>query len=144
MRSCDGQRCEFEVGLPIDTLGTVIERFNHWILEPEPDPKRDLHNHVDPVIADDLIGLLTRWRYQRALEHIQRAAAAPLARQKQAHIWFDGFKLLKIIHLLRDRHYPNLTFQESAARQGQWPIDLPGESPTQIRRAIYDALGWWC
>lgn len=127
-----------------DTLGTVIERFNHWILEPEPDPQRDLHNHVDSVMADDLINLLARWRCQRAIEHIQRAAAAPLARQKQAHIWFDGFKLLKIIHLLRDHHYPNLTFQESVARQGQWPIDLPGESPIHIRRAIYDALGWWC
>ena len=126
-----------------DTLAIVIERFNHWILEPQPDPKRDLHDYVDPVIADDLSDLLTRWRYQRAIQHIQRAAAAPSARQKHADIWFDGFKLLKIIHLLRDRHYPNLTFRESAAGQGQWPIALPSESPTEIRQAIYEHLGWW-
>ena len=127
-----------------DTLGTVIERFNHWILAPEPDPKRDLYDHFGHVVAEDLADLLARWRYQSAIEHIQRVARAPLARQKQADIWFDGFKLLKIIHLLRDRHYPNLTFQESVAREGQWPIGLPSKSPIQIRRAIYDELGWWC
>ena len=58
-------------------------------------------------------------------------------------MWLDGFKLLKIIHLLRDRHYPNLTFQVSAASQDQWPVKLPSESPMQIRRAIYQHLGWW-
>lgn len=124
-------------------LSTLLERFNQWILKPELDRERDLHDRLDARVADDLTELLTQWRYQRAIEHIQRAAAAPEARQTHANIWLDGFRLLKIIHLLRDRHYPNLTFQASAASQNQWPIELPSQSPTQIRQAIYEHLGWW-
>jgi len=126
-----------------NVLSTTLERFNQWILEPELDPERDLHDRLDALVAKDLIALLTQWRYQRAIEHIQRAAAAPEARQTHANIWLDGFKLLKIIHHLRDRHYPNLTFQASAASQDQWPIELPSQSPMQIRQAIYEHLGWW-
>ena len=124
-------------------LNEVLERFNQWILKPELDPERDLQERLDTRVADDLTELLTQWRYQGAIEHIQRAAAAPEARQTHANIWLDGFRLLKIIHLLRDRHYPNLTFQASAASQDQWPIELPSQSPTQIRQAIYEHLGWW-
>ena len=124
-------------------LSTVLERFDQWILKPELDPERDLQNHLDARVANDLTELLTKWRYQRAIEHIQRAAAAPEARQKHANIWLDGFRLLKIIHLLRDRHYPNLTFQASATSQDQWPIELPSQSPIEIRQAIYEHLGWW-
>ena len=124
-------------------LSTLLERFNQWILKPELDPECDLLDRLEARVANDLTELLTQWRYQRAIEHIQRAAAAPEARQKHANTWLDGFKLLKIIHLLRDRHYPNLTFQASAASQEQWPIELPSQSPTQIRQAIYEHLGWW-
>ena len=124
-------------------LNKVLERFNQWILKPELDPERDLQDRLDARVANDLTALLAQWRYQRAIEHIQRAAAAPEARQTHANIWLDGFRLLKIIHLLRDRHYPNLTFQASAASQDQWPIELPSQSPTQIRQAIYEHLGWW-
>ena len=124
-------------------LSTLLDRFNQWILKPELDPERDLQDRLDARVADDLTELLTQWRYQRAIMHIQRAAAAPEARQTHANIWLDGFKLLKIIHLLRDRHYPNLTFQASAASQEQWPIELPSQSPTQILQAIYEHLGWW-
>ena len=80
-------------------LSTVLERFNQWILKPELDPERDLQDRLDARVANDLTALLTQWRYQRAIEHIQRAAAA--ARQTHANIWLDGFRLLKIIHLLR-------------------------------------------
>ena len=124
-------------------LSTVLERFNQWILKPELDPVRDLQDRLDARVASDLTALLTQWRYQRAIEHIQRAAAAPEARQTHANVWLDGFRLLKIIHLLRDRHYPSLTFQASAASQDQWPIELPSQSPTKIRQAIYEHLGWW-
>ena len=124
-------------------LSTVLERFNQWILKPELDPERDLQDRLNTRVANDLTALLTQWRYQRAIEHIQRAAAEPEARQTHANIWLDGFRILKIIHLLRDRHYPNLTFQASAASQDQWPIELPSQSPTQIRQAIYEHLGWW-
>ena len=124
-------------------LNTVLERFNQWLLKPKLDPERDLQDRLDARVANDLTALLTQWRYRRAIEHIQRAAAAPEARQTHANIWLDGFRLLKIIHLLRDHHYPNLTFQASAASLDQWPIELLSRSPIQIRQAIYEHLGWW-
>ena len=126
-----------------NVLSAVLRGFNKWILESELDPERDLRNRLDAPVANDLSELLTQWHYQSAIEHIQRAAATPEARQKHADTWLDGFKLLKIIHLLRDRHYPNLTFQKSAASPDQWPIQLPSQAPMQIRQAVYEHLGWW-
>ena len=141
---------ENHTGVPIfydarcfGVLSTMLARFNHWILEPKPDPQRDLRDHFEATVANDLTELLARWRYDGAIEHIQRASATPQGRQKHADIWLDGLKILKIIHLLRDRHYPNLTFQESVAQKNQWPIGLPNQSPWRIRQAIYEHLGWW-
>ncbi|GIR70664.1 MAG: hypothetical protein CM15mP74_19150 [Halieaceae bacterium] len=122
-------------------LNTVLERFNQWILKPELDPERDLQDRLDARVANDLTALLTQWRYRRAIEHIQRAAAAPEARQTHANIWLDGFRLLKIIHLLRDHHYPNLTFQASAASLDQWPIELP--SPVAHTNSTGDLRAPW-
>ena len=83
-------------------LNKVLERFNQWILKPELDPERDLQDRLDARVANDLTALLAQWRYQRAIEHIQRSGSTK-PRQTHANIWLDGFRLLKIIHLLRDR-----------------------------------------
>lgn len=124
------------------TLGTVLEEFNHWVNYPDANPETELRQALGSEIASSVTPLLQQWHYQKAIAHIHNAAGTAALRQHHTHVWLDGFKLLKLIHLLRDRHYPNITFIESVNQPVQWPIALRGSAPEQVRQSIYEHLGW--
>ncbi|MDB2644644.1 hypothetical protein N9Y37_09360 [Luminiphilus sp.] len=122
-------------------LGQLLQLFRHWSNEPETDTQAQLIEHLGTAIGTDLGRLLTQWDYQKALRHIHSAGRSDAARQQHTHTWFDGFRLLKIIHLLRDYHFPNLTLNEAMRSPEQWPVIHTG-TPSGLRDAIYTHLGW--
>ena len=122
-------------------LGQLLQLFRHWSNEPETDKQAQLIEYLGVAIGTDLERLLTQWGYQQALRHIHSAGRSDAARQKHIHTWLDGFKLLKIIHLLRDHHFPNLTFNETMGSPEQWPVTHRG-TPSKLRDAIYQHFGW--
>ncbi|MDA9941023.1 hypothetical protein N9C62_00275 [Luminiphilus sp.] len=122
-------------------LGQLLQIFRHWSNEPETDTQAQLIEHLGTAIGTDLERLLTQWDYQKALRHIHSAGRSDAARQQHTHTWFDGFRLLKIIHLLRDYHFPNLTLNEAMRSPEQWPVIHTG-TPSGLRDAIYTHLGW--
>jgi hypothetical protein len=124
------------------TLGTLIELFSKWVNCPEITPEAELREALGSEIASSVMPLLQQWHYQKAIAHIHNAAQTAALRQHHSHIWLDGFKLLKLIHLLRDNHYPNISFIDSVNQPAQWPIALTGTAPLQVRQAIYENLGW--
>ena len=122
-------------------LGQLLQLFWHWSNEPDTDTQAQLIEHLGTAIGTDLERLLTQWDYQKALRHIHKAGRSEAARQQHTHTWFDGFRLLKIIHLLRDHHFPNLTLNEAMRSPEQWPVIHTG-TPRGLRDAIYTHLGW--
>jgi hypothetical protein len=122
-------------------LGQLLHLFRQWSNEPEMDTQAQLIEHLGVAIGTDLERLLTQWGYQTALRHIYNSGRSDAARQQHTHIWFDGFKLLKVIHLLRDHHFPNLTLTETMGLPGQWPVTHTG-TPSGLRDAIYQHFGW--
>ena len=124
------------------TLGTLIELFSKWVNFPEITPEAELREALGSEIASSVMPLLQQWHYQKAIAHINNAARTAALRQQHTHIWLDGFKLLKLIHLLRDSHYPNVSFLDSVNEAAQWPIALRGAAPDQVRQSIYEHLGW--
>jgi hypothetical protein len=124
------------------TLGTLIELFSKWVNCPEITPEAELREALGSEIASSVMPLLQQWHYQKAIAHIHNAAQTAALRQHHSHIWLDGFKLLKLIHLLRDNHYPNISFIDSVNQPAQWPIALTGTAPLQVRQAIHENLGW--
>jgi hypothetical protein len=124
------------------TLGTLIELFSKWVNCPEITPEAELREALGSEIASSVMPLLQQWHYQKAIAHIHNAAQTAALRQHHSHIWLDGFKLLKLIHLLRDNHYPNISFIDSVNQPAQWPIALRGAAPEQMRQSIYESLGW--
>ena len=122
-------------------LGQLLQLFRHWSNEPETDTQAQLIEHLGTAIGTDLERLLTQWDYQKALRHIHQAGRSDAARQQHTHTWFDGFRLLKIIHLLRDHHFPNLTLNEAMRSPEQWPVIHTG-TPRGLRDAIYTHWGW--
>jgi len=122
-------------------LGQLRQLFRHWCNEPKADPQAQLVEHLGAAIGADLERLLTQWDYQKALRHIHTAGRSDAARQQHIHTWLDGFRLLKIIHLLRDQHFPNLTLNETMRLPDQWPVAHTG-TPSGLRDAIYAHFGW--
>jgi hypothetical protein len=123
-------------------LGIVLELFGRWINYPNTDTEADLRREIGPTVASGVLNLLKQWHYKKAITHIHNAAQSAALRNHHTHIWLDGFKLLKLIHVIRDGHYPNITFFDSVNRPGQWPIELHTREPEQMRQAIYQHLGW--
>jgi hypothetical protein len=124
------------------TLGNLLEVFNHWVNHPDANTEVALGQALGSDIASSVLPLLQQWRYQKAIAHIHNAAKTTALRQQHTHVWLDGFKLLKLIHLLRDGHYPNISFIESVNQPAQWPIALRGTAPIQVRQTIYETLDW--
>ena len=122
-------------------LKQLLQLFRHWSNEPETDTHAQLIERLGATIGTDLGRLLTQWDYQKALRHIHQAGRSDAARQQHTHTWFDGFRLLKIIHLLRDHHFPNLTLNEAMRLPNQWPGTYAG-TPHALRDAIYQHFGW--
>ena len=124
------------------TLGGLLKVFNHWVNHPDANMEVALEQALGSDIASSVMTLLQQWHYQKAISHIHNAARTAALRQQHTHVWLDGFKLLKLIHLLRDSHFPNISFIESVNQAAQWPIALTGTAPLQVRQAIYENLGW--
>ena len=57
---------------------------------------------IDPLLRS----FLELNRFEEVWPRIQRNHAAPDALAKQFHVWFDGFKTLKLIHYLTEKSYP--------------------------------------
>lgn len=47
---------------------------------------------------------------ERALKHALRQSSSEAQFMRQMHTWFDAFRTLKLIHYLRDRHLPSVSF----------------------------------
>jgi hypothetical protein len=53
---------------------------------------------------------------REAFEAASRQARSTAARRARLHDWFDAFRTLKFIHVLRDRVWPNVPFGEALSR----------------------------
>ena len=124
------------------TLSTVLELFSHWVNHPSSNAEAELRRELGSDIALSVLPLLQQWRYQKAITHIHNAANSAALRRNHTDVWLDGFKLLKLVHSIRDGHYPNIAFIDSVSQTAQWPIALHGPAPEQVRQAIYENLGW--
>ena len=103
-----------------EVLKQLLQLFRHWSNEPETATQRQLVDQLGSAIGTDLDQLLSQWNYRKAIQHIHNAGQSDAARQHHTHTWLDGFRLLKIIHLLRDNHFPNLTLNEAMRSPDQW------------------------
>ncbi len=66
--------------------------------------------------------------FEDSLTKIRKNAADPVSFQKLFFAWFDGFRVLKLIHYLRDKHFPNEPLDENLTRVNNhfWKIpDFP-------------------
>jgi len=89
-------------------------------------PEALLGRAVEPL-AEYLIGqgFVDDW------DNIREQGGTPRALRRRFHEWFDGFRLLKGIHHLRDRGYPNQEPRKAVARLLGHSIDF-SDIPTAV------------
>ncbi len=94
-----------------------------------------LINKSPPGIDSDLLQKLTAAQgLEQALAHSSRQGKTRRARQQHLQHWFDGFKTLKLIHLLRDRHLGTVPF-EALLKQPQAKLDSALFTPRMLELA---------
>ncbi len=83
-----------------------------------------LPEHSRAILAD--MGL------EKALEHCRRQSSDIEGFLRHFHQWFDGFRTMRFMHSLRDRHYPDQSFNQ-----------LHGdEDPLAVLKNYRGKLGW--
>ncbi|MGI0117306.1 hypothetical protein [Zooshikella sp. RANM57] len=65
-------------------------------------------NHLPQYIIEALATL----KFHQFEKHIIQQKLTEKKLKEHFHHWFDGFKTLKLIHYLRDNHFPSLTLTE--------------------------------
>jgi len=81
------------------------------ILPDSPDDS-DQHDKLQALLAG-----LTTIGIQQALDHAFRQSRDLKQFTRQMHTWFDAFRTLKLIHILRDHHLPSVNYAELAAQE---------------------------
>jgi hypothetical protein len=74
----------------------------------------DLAEILQSSGLDKLIVPLNNAGTARALAHSLRQSSDSGRFTRHMHTWFDGFRTLKLIHYLRDHHYPSLSVEALA------------------------------
>jgi len=70
----------------------------------------DQSDHFDSKSRQILLAVLKEMKTERALEHAFRQSKNLEQFRRQMHTWFDAFRTLKLIHALRDLHFPCISY----------------------------------
>jgi hypothetical protein len=74
----------------------------------------DLAGILQSLGLDKLVEPLNNAGAAEALGHSLRQSSDPDRFTRHMHTWFDAFRTLKLIHYLRDHHYPSISFEALA------------------------------
>ena len=80
----------------------------------------DTTNGPEPDQTQRLIKVLQELKLETFLAHGFKQCSSEAAFQKQLMHWFDGFKTLKFIHLMRSYFYEDIRLQELTDEHDEW------------------------
>lgn len=108
--------------------GGHIEQWRNW-----------LQVHAGTENSELLLQLTDTHEFEKMLFKARRQCRDAQALQRYLHTWFDGFRTLKLLHVLRDKDFPLQSFQECfgvadgeallthiVSLNRQWRDGLPG------------------
>ncbi len=74
---------------------------------------------------------LSQQNFEQELLRIKQGTNSKTQAKTQFYQWFDGFKVLKMVHFLRDNHYDNIPLKKAAQTLLGWlnpEIEIPSET----------------
>ncbi len=87
-----------------------------------------------------LLDIAETLKLPQALAHSFRHGKDATTRQQHLQHWFDGFKTLKLIHLLRDRHLGTITFRDWLNISAAEPSNPLSKSPFPNNNTMNDLI----
>ena len=91
---------------------------------------KDLATSIE---SQSLLTGLKQIKTDRALDHAFRQSKDLDQFTRQMHTWFDAFRTLKLIHILRDLHLPTISYAELVGSQ----------TYSRLLRLDPDLLAFW-
>lgn len=93
---------------------------------------------LDATVAKQANNALQTLGIQSGLSHCQRQSRSSPQFQRQFHQWFDAFRTLKFIHLMRDAGWEQQSLtQLDAVKPNLWPaITQPPQTIAPLQGAI--------
>jgi len=85
-------------------------------------------SEIDDQQAKRLSRVLASQKIESFLQHGFKQCRSEAAFRKQMHDWFDGFKTLRFIHLMREYYFDDVALQELTKNHTKWLTELSLES----------------
>jgi len=70
---------------------------------------------LTPCVRDAVLALFAHLDARSEFEAASREVRVPAARRRRVHSWFDAFRTLKLVHTLRDRCFPSVSWRVALA-----------------------------
>lgn len=115
-----------------EALRAVLTSLPDLSLSPDADMfELFIDQGLDPTLARQAQIALQAMDIESALNHCQRQSRSNAQFERQFHQWFDAFRTLKFIHLIRDAGWPQQSLNQLQALQPTfWPAGADRPMPT--------------
>ncbi|MCR9106049.1 MAG: hypothetical protein NXI15_12220 [Gammaproteobacteria bacterium] len=96
---------------------------------------------LNPELACKTQKAMEQLGWSGALQHCVRQARDKQQFMKQVHVWLDGFRTLRLLHLLREQGLPLRSLAQLAQDAPQlWPTS--SSNAGQLRNLVQQRWGW--
>jgi len=112
---------------------TVFELLQQWLQSLPAIWKSRSKDLATNIESQSLLAGLKQIKTDQALDHAFRQSKDLDQFTRQMHTWFDAFRTLKLIHILRDLHLPTISYAELAGSQ----------TYSRLLRTDPDLLAFW-
>lgn len=132
-------------------LFTALRAVLTAIAKPDTKELPRLQEHLqqdlnDNELSEQIVATLTAQGIDKALAHCGRQSSQHSDFLRHFHQWFDGFRTLKFLHLMRDQGWPDINFlQLQASDVPFWSTELrQSNTPQQWLEYAWHLQGWEC
>ena len=80
--------------------------------------------------------------FDRELEKVKKNSKSQKSFESQFFQWFDGFKVLKMVHYLRDHHLPSVPISEATNRLNDHLWKIRNFKKMDIKRRLIEIRKW--
>ncbi len=113
----------------------ILKQFVHLV----PDFYSSIYSTIKKQIAPQLIPFLEEQGFENILQEIKTNSTDQPSFKKRFYRWFNAFRVMKLLHFLRDTHFPNVGVREAS----MWLIGELQEQEVSEKAAVVDMLLWF-
>lgn len=97
------------------------------------------YSNISDQIPSQLIPFLEEQKFENTLLEIKTNSTDQASFEKRFYRWFTAFRVMKLLHFLRDTHFENVGVKVAA----KWLIEQMQEAKVSEKATVVDMLLWF-